>query len=316
MAQTAFIYHPDFELHDTGISHPETKTRARIVYEFIKNSDLSNAIAWIEPEPAEVRWIETNHSVAYRKYVKNACASGELIIDQGDTRSCPESYLIARLAAGAALKGVDSVLKDGHHNAFCCSRPPGHHALHSAAMGFCFFNNIAIAARYAQIEYGLKNILIIDWDVHHGNGTQDSFYGDSTVFFFSTHQFPFYPGSGAASEIGSGSGTGFTLNAPISAGAGIERYKDAFINKLKPAAELFKPDLILISAGFDAHHNDPLAAINLEDEDYGELSAMVQEIAAKYCQGRLVSILEGGYDLEALPRSVYQHLRVLNGSTP
>ena len=311
MGQTAFIYHPDYELHDTGSSHPETKSRARIIFDFIKKSDLTQELAWLEPAPVKLPWIEKNHSVDYIHHVETTCRSGEILIDQGDTRACPASYDIARLAAGAAIKGVDSVLNDGYQNAFCCCRPPGHHALHSSAMGFCFFNNIAIAARYAQEKYGINKILIIDWDVHHGNGTQDSFYEDPSIFFFSTHQYPFYPGSGAAEDSGSGPGVGYTLNVPMQAGANIGSYKNAFINLLSPAAEKFRPDLILISAGFDAHRDDPLAAIYLEDEDFGELTTLVKDIAEKLCHGRVVSVLEGGYHLSALPRSVYQHLKIL-----
>ena len=182
-------------------------------------------------------------------------------------------------------------------------------------MGFCFFNNIAIAARYAQEEYGINKILIVDWDVHHGNGTEDSFYEEPTVFFFSTHQYPFYPGTGAAEDTGAGPGLGFTLNVPMRAGANIDNYKKAFIELLTPAAEKFHPDLILISAGFDAHRDDPLAAIYLEDDDFGELTTLVKDVAIDLCRGRVVSVLEGGYNLSALPRSVYQHLNILKSAS-
>ncbi len=316
MAQTAVIYHPDYELHDTGSSHPETRSRARVIYDFIKKSDIEDELAWLEPEPIDLRWIKNNHRLDYINHVENTCLSGESIIDQGDTRACPASFEIARLAAGAAIKGVDSVLNNDYQNAFCCCRPPGHHALHRSAMGFCFFNNIAIAARYAQENYAINKILIIDWDVHHGNGTQDSFYEDSSVFFFSTHQYPFYPGTGAAEEKGAGTGLGYTLNIPMRAGANIESYRHAFNHSLAPAAENFRPELILISAGFDAHQEDPLAAISLEDEDFGELTALIKDIADRFCHGRIVSILEGGYNLSALPRSVYQHLNILKSVTP
>lgn len=309
--QTAFIYHPDFELHDTGSSHPETKSRARILFDFMKKSDLVDQLAWLEPEPADLKWIKNNHDYDYIHHLETSCLSGENIIDQGNTRACPASFEIARLAAGAAIQGVDSVLNNNYQNAFCCCRPPGHHALYNSAMGFCFFNNVAIAARYAQEKYRIKKILIIDWDVHHGNGTQNSFYEDSSVFFFSTHQYPFYPGTGAAEDTGAGAGIEYTLNVPMRAGANIENYKNAFIHSLTPAAEKFHPELILISAGFDAHRNDPLAAISLEDEDFGELTTLVKDIANNLCQGRIVSVLEGGYNLSALPRSVYQHLNIL-----
>ena len=311
MSQTALIYHPDFELHNTGNSHPEKRNRSKIIYDYIKKSAISHELAWFEPGPIDLRWVKKNHSIDYINYVKNTCLLGDNTIDHGDTRVCPKTFEIACLAASAAIKGVDTVMNDNCQNAFCCCRPPGHHALHSSAMGFCFFNNIAIAARYAQEKYALNKILIIDWDVHHGNGTQASFYNDPSVFFFSAHQYPFYPGSGSSEEKGVGHGMGYTLNVPMPAGASIKHYRRAFNLSLTPTAYKFRPDLILISAGFDAHRDDPLATISLKNEDFGELTYLVKDIAEHFCHGRIVSVLEGGYNLSALPRSVYQHINAL-----
>ena len=196
-------------------------------------------------------------------------------------------------------------------NAFCAVRPPGHHALKDRAMGFCFFNNVAIAAKYIQNKHHLARVLIVDWDVHHGNGTQAIFYDDPSVFYFSTHQSPFYPGTGGADEKGEGKGRGFTLNVPLPAGSGDADYAKAFEEKLKPAAAAFQPDFVLISAGFDAARGDLLGRMDLTPEGYAQLTRIVKAIAQQYCKGRLVSVLEGGYNLEALAASVEAHVRVL-----
>jgi acetoin utilization deacetylase AcuC-like enzyme len=196
-------------------------------------------------------------------------------------------------------------------NAFCAVRPPGHHAESGHAMGFCLFNNVAIAARYFQKRYGLERIAIVDWDVHHGNGTQHVFYDDPTVFFFSTHQYPWYPGTGGADERGEGKGEGYTLNVPLSAGMGDKEYLDVFNRTLRLALKAYRPDAIIISAGFDAHRDDPLAGMNLTAEGYKALTRVVKEIAAEHAQGRVLSCLEGGYNLAALAASVEGHLRVL-----
>jgi acetoin utilization deacetylase AcuC-like enzyme len=196
-------------------------------------------------------------------------------------------------------------------NAFCAVRPPGHHAESSRAMGFCLFNNVAIGIRYAQEQHGLKRVAIFDWDVHHGNGTQEIFYEDPSVLYVSTHQYPYYPGTGSASERGKGKGEGFTLNLPLSAGTDGKEYVKLFKEKIVPALQEFKPDILLISAGFDAHKDDPLAAIFLDESTYSEVTRMLAEFAEKCCQGRIVSVLEGGYDLQALPRCVEAHLQQL-----
>ncbi len=313
METTAFVYHPDYELHDTGPWHPETSRRARIVQERIRASELKDHLLWLEPEEAEPLCVEKCHTPAYRRFVEESSGQKRTQLDAGDTWASPESYRVALLAIGGVMMAVDSVMEGRCRNGFVCSRPPGHHARPEAAMGFCLFDQIAIAARYAQEKHGLERILIIDWDVHHGNGTEEIFYQDPSVFYFSTHQHPFYPGTGAANDTGKGAGAGFTLNVPLPAGCGLIEYRDAFQNQLVPAANRFKPDLILVSAGFDAHREDPLAGMHLEDEDFAELTHYVRNLAEEHCQGRLVSILEGGYNLQVLARSVEKHLAVLCG---
>jgi acetoin utilization deacetylase AcuC-like enzyme len=232
-------------------------------------------------------------------------------LDSLDTFASPESYEVALLAAGGVLAAVDSVVAGEVSSAFCAVRPPGHHALPSRAMGFCLFNNIAIAARYLQKKHNLPKILIVDWDVHHGNGTQDVFYDDPTVLYFSVHQYPFYPGTGSRSEKGKGEGLGFTINVPLPAGSGDEEYREVFEKILKPAAYEFDPDFVLVSAGFDALEGDLLGGMRVSVEHFAEMTRFVKRIADDCCDGRLVSVLEGGYELEGLAKAVEAHLRVL-----
>ena len=228
-----------------------------------------------------------------------------------DVPVCAKSYEVAKAAVRGVISAADSVAKQIVQNAFCAIRPPGHHALKDTAMGFCIFNNIAIAARYIQQKHDLPKILIVDWDVHHGNGTQQAFYDDPTVLYFSIHQYPFYPGSGSENEKGIGPGLGYTINIPRPPATGDQPYKQVFEKTLKPAALDFNPDFVLISAGFDAHKNDSLGAMNVNAQGFADLTKIVKEIAQSTCQGRIVSMLEGGYELKGLADSVEAHIKVL-----
>jgi acetoin utilization deacetylase AcuC-like enzyme len=265
----------------------------------------------IEPRMAEDEWITRVHTAAYLASLKqHAPTTGRVPLDP-DTSMSPGSLTAAYLAAGGALAAVDAIMTKQVEHVFCAVRPPGHHAEANRAMGFCLLNNVAIAVRYAQKKHGLSRVLIVDWDVHHGNGTQHSFEDDPSVLFFSTHQFPHYPGTGRESERGRGAGEGYTINVPMEAGEGDDEYRAIFRKVLVPAAEEFKPELVIISAGFDAHKDDPLASMGLTEAGYAELTGIVAGIAKTYAQGRILSSLEGGYNLTALAASVDAHVRGL-----
>ncbi|MCA9484785.1 MAG: histone deacetylase, partial [Nitrospina sp.] len=266
------------------------------------------------PRQAELEDITRIHDADHAEMVQRACNEGRSYLD-ADTTISPRSYDAALLSAGAGLTAVDLVVDGKADNVFCAVRPPGHHAERDRAMGFCLFNNVAITARYAQQVKGLERIFIFDWDVHHGNGTQHSFYSDPTVFYASAHQYPFYPGTGGQDETGTGDGLGTTLNFPMRAFSGDEDYLGIVENRLIPHMHRFQPDLIIISAGFDAHADDPLAQINLSADCFGQMTAMIKDAANDLCGGRLISMLEGGYNLDALADSVHQHLEQLSTDT-
>ena len=311
MAKTGFVYHKAFLDHDMGLGHPESPQRLRAIVGRLEESGILARLVPIEPSPASEQWITEVHSPDYVKELKShAPAQGRVSLD-ADTSMSPGSLSAAYLAAGGALAAADAIMEGRVDNAFCAVRPPGHHAERDRAMGFCLFNNIAIAARYLQQRHGLARILIVDWDVHHGNGTQHSFYDDPSILFFSTHQYPHYPGTGRKSERGSGSGEGATINVPLSGGQGDEEYREIFETVLMPAAEAFKPNAVLISAGFDAHRDDPLAGMGLTEDGYAALTAIVAGIARRHARGRVLSCLEGGYHLDALSGSVERHLLAL-----
>jgi acetoin utilization deacetylase AcuC-like enzyme len=253
------------------------------------------------------------HTRAYLATVKKDIARRAPVLSTGDTHLSPHADTSARAAAGAAMAAVDAVFEGRVRNAFAAVRPPGHHATQNRGMGFCLYNNAAIAARHAQRAWGADRVLIADWDVHHGNGTQDIFYTDPSVFFFSTHQAPWYPGTGWPDETGEGPARGTTLNCPFPAGAGRREILGAFRRKLVPAMEWFRPSLVVISAGFDSRREDPLGLFRLRDGDFYELTQIVLEIADRWAQGRVVSVLEGGYHLHGMPLAVAAHVQALLG---
>ena len=308
---TGFVYSDVYLKHNTGAGHPERAERLTAIVDRLQQSGLLAEMVRLEPVAAAPEWITAVHSPQYLERVRTNCLAGAPHLDSTDTPVSAESYAAALSAAGGVLAAVDGVMSGKVRNAFCAVRPPGHHALKERAMGFCLFNNVAIAARYLQKQHKLARVLIVDWDVHHGNGTQAAFNDNPTVFYFSTHQSPFYPGTGRAEERGEGKGVGSKLNVPLPAGSGDADYLKAFEEKLKPAADAFKPDFVLVSAGFDAAQGDLLGRMKITPDGYAALTRIVKSIAERHCQGRLVSVLEGGYNLEALAASVEAHVRTL-----
>lgn len=311
--KTAFVHSPVYALHDTG-AHPETARRLQSVQAAFERRGTLENILKLSPGAASEEALTRVHQAQHVQRVAHACQAGEPALDP-DTRICEASWQAALLAAGGACAAVDAVVTGQADNAFVLCRPPGHHATPGRAMGFCLFNNVAVAARHAQVQHGLERILIIDWDVHHGNGTQDIFYSDPSVFFLSFHQDRHYPFSGALHERGEGRGEGFTLNRPLRSRTPAAVYRQVFQDALQQVRAQFRPDLVLISAGFDAHLHDPLGELMLEDPDYAALTELVLELAARDCQGRLVSLLEGGYNLQTLGDTVATHVETLKGSS-
>jgi len=310
-SQTGFVYHDLYLEHKTTPGHPESPRRLTAIVERLKASGLYAQLKPLTPEAASLNWIQTIHAPAYVERAKSSCEQGDEYLDSPDVPISTKSYEAAVMAAGGVLCAVDAVMRGDVRNAFCAVRPPGHHAMYNMAMGFCLFNNVAIGTRYVQQKYGLSKVLIVDWDVHHGNGTQAAFYEDPSVLYFSAHQYPFYPGTGSEAEKGRGKGLNCTVNVPLPAGAGDRDFVDAFEQRLRPAALGFSPDFVFISAGFDAHENDTLGSMRVTTEGYGKLSRIVKQIAEQCCRGRLVSVLEGGYGLDGLAASVEAHVRVL-----
>jgi acetoin utilization deacetylase AcuC-like enzyme len=300
-----------FELHDTGSGHPERPERVRRCAQVLVARGLAERSVALAPVPADDAQLARVHDRAYVRHVVRTCAEGQRCLDSADTVIGAESERIARLAAGSAVRLVDEVAAGRLARGFAAIRPPGHHAERALAMGFCLYNNVAVAAAHLRGALGLSRVLIVDWDVHHGNGTQAIFDEDPTVFYFSLHQSPLYPGTGAAEETGRGVGRGATLNCPLPPGAGDEAFLGALRDRLVPAAEKFRPEFVLVSAGFDAHRSDPLANLEVTTEGFAEATRIVCDIAGRHAGGRLVSLLEGGYDLDALADSVAIHVTTL-----
>jgi acetoin utilization deacetylase AcuC-like enzyme len=306
---TLLYYSPTFLEHETG-KHPEN--RGRIVQAAWRLLDERAAARFVRPQwqPATMERMVRVHSAEYVEAVRQYAERGGGQIEV-DTVVSPQSFEVARLAAGAVCDAVERVVRGEDSLAFCLIRPPGHHALPVGAMGFCLLGNVAIASRVAIDELGLERVLIVDWDVHHGNGTQDMFWEDPQVGFFSIHRYPFYPGTGAADETGAGRGLGTTLNVPIEFGTPRREILAAFTTAVQSLADRIKPQLVFISAGFDAHRQDPIGSLGLESEDFEALARVVRDVAAVHAGGRIVSVLEGGYHPQAVAESVEAHLRGL-----
>ncbi|MGI6456579.1 MAG: histone deacetylase [bacterium] len=298
------IYSERFRDHDTG-SHPENARRMQAAGT-LREHLHSDRVEWIEPRPAEIEDLQRVHTDEHITFIRNLAQQGGGMADP-DTIISAQSYEVALLSAGALLQGVDSLCHNQTRRVFVFSRPPGHHACPDRAMGFCLLNNIAIAARYAQAKYQIRHILILDWDVHHGNGTQDIFYEDDTVYFISTHQHPHYPGTGMSYEEGRGAGKGYTRNLPFSPHTRPEKIVDAVTETLWEAAAHFKPELILISAGFDGHRRDPLGNWLLEERHFFRMTQETVKLAKEYTGGKILSCLEGGYDIQSLSASCVSH---------
>jgi acetoin utilization deacetylase AcuC-like enzyme len=300
--RSAVVVDSEYLKHLPGKGHPERPERIEVLLDLARELDRET-YAVLPPKAASRAAVERVHGVEHVRLVESTSTVNRYALD-GDTITCRDSYGVGLLAVGGFLVMLDAIAAGENPNGFALVRPPGHHALRNRAMGFCLFNTMAIGAEYLKRAYGAKKILIVDWDVHHGNGTQDAFYDDPSVLFISTHQFPFYPGSGAVKEIGMGSGEGFTINVPLPAGCADRQYLQVFQDVIAPAAESFQPEWILVSAGFDPHRRDPLGGMGVTERGFGAMARALLLLADKFCAGRIGFLLEGGYDLTGLRDSV------------
>jgi acetoin utilization deacetylase AcuC-like enzyme len=309
---TGYIYHPIYLKHDTG-QHVEAAARLEAIISYLEKTGLKSKLTLIEPRPASVDEIALVHQKNYIKEIEEKAAKGGGWLD-ADTVMSADSYQAALYAAGGVIRAVEAVMGGEVANASALVRPPGHHATLGRAMGFCLFNNIAIAAKYALAKYKLERILIIDFDVHHGNGTQGTFYDSPRVMYISTHEYPFYPGTGDINETGSGEGRGTNLNIPLPAGCGDSEYLNVFEQIVIPAACRFNPQLILVSTGYDGHWADPLAMMNLSVSGFARMTEVIKGLADELCNGHLALTLEGGYNLEAQASAIKATFDVLLGN--
>ena len=299
------MYDDVFLNHVTPSGHPERPDRLRAVIARLKESADWKSYDHPPPVPASDAQLLEVHSADHIAMVRQVCEAGGGLLDEGDTYAVRDSFEVARLAAGAVVTAIETVLQGDAAAAFCAVRPPGHHATPNRPMGFCMFNNVALAVRHAQRRHRIARVAVLDWDVHHGNGTQDIFYDDPSVLFISLHQYPFWPGTGARNERGNGPGEGFTLNIPLPAGTDEVRYLRAFEEEVLPALSDFSPELLMISAGFDAHRDDPIGGMKLTEDSFAKFTQLIKTGIP------IVSVLEGGYNLDALAESVKAHVSVL-----
>ncbi len=315
MRRTGYVYDERYLKHDPGSWHPERPERLKAIQKNLLESSLLELLVPIQPYEAPLEWVTRLHDPDYVRRFQEACAAGKQIFEVPDCGISEQSYEIALLAAGGVMAAVDAVMADKVDNAFCAVRPPGHHAERDRALGFCFFNNVALGAFYLLENYGLERVAIVDWDVHHGNGTQHLFESDPRVFYVSLHEDPqyCYPGTGYRRETGKGPGQGYTLNLPFPVRAGDKEYLEALHGEALPRLMKFDPQFLLISAGFDAHAKDPLAHINLTRQGYREMANLLLDLARETAGGRVITVLEGGYNLEVLEECVEDHLRLLLG---
>ncbi len=311
MARSAVVIDAEYLKHDPGRFHPERPERLKVLLDLAREMDGQD-FQLLPPSVASEEQIESCHSRDYIERVRSTASMNRYALD-GDTITCRDSFGVGLLAVGGFLRLLDAIAAGEARNGFALVRPPGHHALHDRAMGFCLFNTVAIGARHVQRSYGAKRVLVMDWDVHHGNGTQDAFYRDGSVLYLSTHQYPFYPGTGAAEETGAGAGEGFTVNVPLPAGSGDEEYLRVFKDIVVPIAEKYAPDWVLVSAGFDPHKRDPLGGMNVTEAGFAAMASRLIDLAEKHAGGKIAFLLEGGYDLAALKNSVVAVLERMKG---
>lgn len=311
MMKTAVIRDDLFLEHDPGASHVESPLRLKVIYNRL--DEEGGDFYYPQPEPAGQDLLQLNHGIGYIDRIKATAGKSFSILDP-DTCTSRKSYEAACLAAGSLAQGVRMLVDKEIDNGFALVRPPGHHAEADSAMGFCLFNNIAVGAQYALQKLEMKKVLIVDWDLHHGNGTQHSFYDTDQVLYFSTHQFPCFPGSGTVAELGNGKGEGYNLNIPLAGGQGDEEFARIFNELLVPVAREYSPDLILVSAGFDIYHNDPLGAMKVSEKGFAYMTRVLMELAEELCSGRLFLTLEGGYDVYGMSAGIMAVLKELTGA--